>query len=130
MYAVLGAVLFFGWPIIEAVLLVLPTPDPAWFSAQFAKLVALVSSLPAAFKGDGKGSPQPGGAAAGYQQDFEQAPSGLQDDEDEDEDEEDVGGAALKGGLNYDSGEGEANELISLDSKPKKAVPKLKGPRK
>lgn len=27
--AVLGAVLYFGWPIIEAVLIMLPIPDPA-----------------------------------------------------------------------------------------------------
>ena len=40
-----------------------------------------------------------------------------------------MGRVELKSDLNYDSGEGEANELISLDSKPKKAVPKLRGPR-
>ena len=50
-------------------------------------------------------------------------------DNDDDEDEEDVGRVELKDTLNYDSDEREGNELISLDSKPKKAVPKLRGPR-
>jgi hypothetical protein len=29
MCSVLAAVLYFGWPIIEAILIVLPIPDPA-----------------------------------------------------------------------------------------------------
>lgn len=29
MWGVLGAVLYFGWPIIEAILIVLPIPDPS-----------------------------------------------------------------------------------------------------
>ena len=41
-----------------------------------------------------------------------------------------MGRVELKDTLNYDSDEREGNELISLDSQPKKDVPKLRKPRK
>jgi hypothetical protein len=129
MCSILAALLYFGWPIIEAILIALPIPDPIVVKEQFVKALMLLKSLPAAFSGNGeKNQDDRIGVASGYRQDFDQVPGSLQDDEDDDE--EDVGRVELKDSLNYDSDEREGNELISLDSQPKKNVPKLRQPRK
>ena len=130
MWSVLGAVCYFGWPIIEAILIVLPLPDPRFVKEYFYTAKTFLFSLPAAF--NSKQEPGPIGAAAGYREGFEQMPGGLHD---EDDDEEDVGRLGLSSDkLNYDSDEkedGEGNELISIDSSAqKKKVPKLRGPKK
>jgi hypothetical protein len=54
MWGVLGAVLYFGWPIIEAILIVLPIPDPSEIKTYLLNAVAMLKSLPAAFKGSEK----------------------------------------------------------------------------
>jgi hypothetical protein len=63
---VLAAVLYFGWPIIEAILIVMPIPDPQFVKQQIMKGVILLKSLPAALKGDGKKETETVGVASGY----------------------------------------------------------------
>jgi len=74
MLAVLGALCYYGWPIIEAVILLLPIPDPSDMKdtakTWFGKAVEFVKNIPAMVKGDGR-APTPG-----YSQQFEK-PGGL-----------------------------------------------------
>jgi len=135
MLAVLGALCYYGWPIIEAILLLLPIPDPSDMKASATKWCGVaytfVMSIPDMIKGDGR-APTPG-----YSQQFDK-PGGLQDEEDSgDDDEEDIGKDSTKqqNALDYDSDEkdepdnGANQELISLDGGNKrKKVPKLKKP--
>jgi hypothetical protein len=90
MWAVIGAVVYFGWPIIEAIIIVLPIPDPNGLKQPimgcFSKFFALIKSLPAAFTGPAKGNQMPATEIAGYKNDFETEPNSLLDDEDEEED--------------------------------------------
>jgi hypothetical protein len=132
------AVLYFGWPMIEVLILMTPFPDPAamkqglvdWaekFTTCFKDLFAGVSS-----------GEKP--AEAGYAQNFEQAPMNL---DEEDDDEEDVGrdvSNEIGKELSYDSDEAEPSseakmeneDLINLgdSSSNAKQVPKLRKPRK
>ena len=72
MWSVLGAVLYFGWPVIEAIILVLPIPDPKGAidkMKQYGMMaLALLKSLPAAFSGSDKDKER---LPPGYRQDFE-----------------------------------------------------------
>ena len=85
--AILGAVTYYGWPLIEAILIMLPLPDPAQMKLQimhwYEKLRSFVTRDPHLKKDS---------TAAGYQKDFELAPEVLNNGEDtEDDDEDDVG---------------------------------------
>lgn len=66
--AIIGALCYYGWPIIEAVLLLLPVPDPNEMKdtakKYFSQGVELVKNLPASVNGDGR-APTPG-----YSQEF------------------------------------------------------------
>jgi hypothetical protein len=131
-------VLYFGWPMIEVLILMTPLPDPAamkegctdWaekFTTCFKDLLGGLSS-----------GAKP--AEAGYAQNFEQAPMNM---DEEDDDEEDVGrdvSNEIGKELSYDSDEAEPSseskmeneDLINLgDSNSNaKQVPKLRKPRK
>lgn len=136
--AVIGALCYYGWPIIEAILLLLPIPDPTEMKDKakdwFGKAVEFAKNLPAMVKGETGRAPTPG-----YSQQFD-TPGGLQDEDDSgDDDEEDIGKdmAPQQNALDYDSDEkdeaadGAQQELISLDGGNKrKKVPKLKKPGK
>jgi hypothetical protein len=103
--------LYFGWPIVEAILIMLPIPDPKDVKD---KLSGLVSKSSSALK-----KPTAGKSAAGYSGNFNQAPESLGESDDED----DIGKAANirknNSALNYDSDEDkEGSELISLDGGP------------
>lgn len=137
--AIFSAVCYFGWPIIEAILLLTPIPDPSDLknkaSNLLAKGVETAKAVPGMFKGGGVDK-------SAYQQNFENVPGSL--DDEEDDDEEDIGKNALASNdLNYDSDEkddadaddGASTELISLDNNnnnkkqnQKKKVPKLRKP--
>jgi hypothetical protein len=137
MLAVMGALCYYGWPIIEAVLLLLPIPDPSEMKDKakdwFNKGVEFTKNLPAMVKGEGR-APTPG-----YSSQFA-TPGSLQDEEDSgDDDEEDIGKDMnpSQKALDYDSDEKDDNvdsaqhELISLDGgNSRKKVPKLKKPGK
>ena len=108
MWAILGCVLYFGWPIIEAIIIVLPIPDPMGLKQSIANkcsnIFALFKSLPAAVKGSSAGnSSKPMTETAGYKQDFETEPNSLMDDDD---DEEDIGRSNANK-LDYNSDEKE-----------------------
>jgi len=111
---------YFGWPIIEGIIILLPIPDPKLLKQHFSSLLikfkAVLASIPALFK---QGNAQ-SGAPAGYRQDFELAPGSLA--EEDDEEDFDIGKTTKKEILNYDSDEkNEGNELISLEkAQPKK----------
>jgi len=130
MWAVLGAVVYFGWPIIEAIIIVLPIPDPNGLKQPivkfFSKFLALIKSLPAAFTGPGKKNEMPGTEIAGYKNDFETEPNSLLDDDDEEEDIGRTGGNKL----DYNSDEKDEEVMIAPVQKRGKDVPKLKKPNK
>jgi hypothetical protein len=65
MVAVLSAICYYGWPVIEAVLLLLPIPDPSELKTKAqeygSKAVELVKSVPAMVSGDDAArAPAPG----------------------------------------------------------------------
>jgi len=82
---ILLAICYYGWPIIEGIIILLPLPDPKGLkqsSTSFiTKFLAGLKSVPAIFK---SGNPQ-SGAPAGYRQDFEMAPGNLAEEDDDDE---------------------------------------------
>ena len=135
---ILSAVLYFAWPIIEAIWLLSPLPElPAGdiktkATSLLTSLLGALKKIPELFSGGGPDRQQ-------YQQNFGDAPGTL--DGESDDDEEDVGQDPSKN-LNYDSDEkeetgddGASTELISLDNssggkpKEKKKVPKLRKPK-
>ena len=139
MMAVIGAVLYFAWPIIEALWLLTPLPElpqgdiKTKITQLLSQLLEALKMIPALLQGGG------GPNRKEYQQNFGDAPGTL--DGESDEDEEDIGQDPKSKNLNYDSDEkeetgddGASTELISLDSgngKPKerKKVPKLRKPQ-
>jgi len=120
--AVFAAVFYFGWPIIEAILITLPLPDPKHAKEQLMVWLTKVrvflgGVIPQLAPGQKK-------EREGYLQDFEMAPGSYAEDDDED-DSNDIGQKAGFGedNLNYDSDEkaeeAESSELIALDTLPK-----------
>lgn len=119
---VFAAVIYFGWPIIEAILIMLPIPDPKIVKNYITDWLTKARA----------GIPKKDREMGGYTKDFESAPGGF--NEQSDDDTEDVG-KNFKDSLNYDSDgkmEGHESELIQLDAlpKPSKPVPRLKKPQK
>lgn len=104
--AVFAAVFYFGWPIIEAILITMPLPDPKnvketlsqWLTMAKGKLSGGITHMIA--KSQKKKEQE------GYLQDFEQAPASYAQDGSDDDDSEDVGRTAgFEDRLNYDSDE-------------------------
>ena len=79
------AICYFGWPIIEGIIILLPLPDPKILKQQLGSLLikfkAILASIPALFKSGNAQS----GAPAGYRQDFELAPGSLAEEDDEED---------------------------------------------
>ena len=88
MMALVGAVVYFAWPIIEALWLLTPLPElPAGdiktkVTSLLTSLLALLKSIPDLLKGGGPDRKE-------YQQNFGDAPGTL--DGESDDDEEDIG---------------------------------------
>ena len=139
MIAICSGVLYYGWPVIEAILIMLPIPDPKdikektmyYSMATWHKLKSLFNKGASSFQGDN--------SQLGYQKDFETSvpDAFLQNDDEEDEenDIEDVGKRPFEETLNYDSDEkdSDGNKMINLEELPKpekKKVPKIKKPSK
>ena len=135
---IVGLIFYYGWPIIEAIIMVLPIGDT--FS-KLAGLIApvtgflssLVTSQPRGQQSSSSNSNQ------NYSSGLANAPGSYMDD---DSDDEDVGKAitSTKKPLDYDSDEkdddnevgtsGGGNELIDLGgSKAAGNIPKLSGPK-
>jgi len=138
MTAIFAAILYIGWPIIEAVLILLPIPDPTETKDRLVgglkSASAFLVNIPKMISG-GAAKDKSGDNGKGYEQNFDNVPGSLADEDDEDE--EDIGKdfAANRRDLNYDSDEKDLEndnadgELIALDSTPtRKAVPKLRKP--
>jgi hypothetical protein len=118
-YLIIGLALYYGWPIIEAIVILLPIPDPKEiFSKVKGILVGTFQSASSSLKPAQKKGP-------GYASNFNHAPETLGDSDDEDE----LGATPQLGpkkkapknnsGLSYgDSDEDEEKEgsqLITLD---------------
>lgn len=85
MLGVIGALCYYGWPVIEAVLLLMPIPDPRDMKEKAKEYGTQAVDYLKGLTGKGERSaPRPG-----YDQAFN-APGSLQDDDDDD-DEEDIG---------------------------------------
>lgn len=127
-----SVVCYLGWPIVEALLLLTPIPDPTNLKNKAGNFASsgfnFVKSIPGMLQGDAPDR-------AAYQQNFDNAPGNMEDEEDDEE--EDIGRNAAANDLNYDSdekdetGDGDNTELISLDKQQnsKKKVPKLRKPK-
>lgn len=127
--AIFGAVAWFGWPIIEAILILLPIPDPSSMQDQAKELLATVQGKLSGLMKSAQGAAQSSSAPKDYRADFENAPVSYADDDDE---EEDIG-KEMNRDLTFDSDEegveDGSNELINLDkAEQKKPVPKLRKP--
>ncbi len=118
-YLVIGLALYYGWPIIEGIVIILPIPDPKEILQKVKSiLLGTFQSAQSSLKPPQKKGP-------GYASNFNQAPETLGDSDDED----DIGRTPQLGpkkkapknnsGLSYgDSDEDEEKEgtqLITLD---------------
>lgn len=96
---ILSAFCYLGWPIIEAILLLTPIPDPSDLKNKAGgylnKGIEFVKGIPTMLQGDGS-------SRQAYQSGFD-APDGMEDEEDDDE--EDIGKAQNQNNLDYDSDE-------------------------
>lgn len=100
------AACYFGWEYIEAILVLLPIPDPTIVSQQMRHYCGLLAGV---FSKSAKKLPGKDHGPAemtGYSQNFDGAPVSMKDNEDEEDDEEDVGRHRDNAkDLNYDSDE-------------------------
>ena len=126
-----AAILYYGWPYIEGILLTLPIPDPKDYKEKVMGLFKRAKQQKGATTGK---KPQP--KAQGYQEGFNQAPESLEEEEDDEDD--DIGrpiNIQKNGKLNYDSDDEKhmENELINLDrdrsSTAADNIPKLSKPQ-
>lgn len=100
--------LYYGWPIVEAILLMLPIPDP---KEQIEKVKNLAGSAAGAVSGlipSKSGS----GDMPGYQSNLESAPEAYLEGDDSDEETK----PADKRPLSYDSDEKNDEELIGIST--------------
>jgi hypothetical protein len=139
--AVIAAALYYGWPIIEAVILVLPIPDPKDSIDRVKNAANNASDMVQGALAKSRAPPAinvPGD----YSQNLEAQPDAFMEDDDNSDD--DIG---KNTGLNYDSDEkndeeqvdtGSGSELIDLggssensklnQKKSAPKIPKLSGP--
>jgi hypothetical protein len=123
---IVAAILYFGWPLFEAVLIALPIPDPKDVKDKVKNLM----------KSDPNRKGQSSIKKDQYTKNFNQAPECLG----ESSDEEDTGKGNSNQKLRYDSDEDKLgdNELINLDGNSSSSrdrtntaaseIPKLKRP--
>jgi hypothetical protein len=105
--------LYYGYPLIEACLLILPIPDPKDVKENIKAIFFSVKEE---------------NVKKGYKEGFGEAPETLGD---EDDDEDDVGKpmTSQKKDISYDSDEDKSGaELIDLDGGSSKEVPKISKP--
>lgn len=131
MLIILAVVCYYGWPIIQTIIVLSPIPDPSDLKNRASGVFTKIKG-----KLTGNSEQRPNNEA--YQSNFDKAPDVLGDGSDDDE--EDIGrDFSQKKDLNYDSdekeefGNSEQMELVSLDTRKKneptkKNVPKLKKP--
>ena len=131
MVVILAVVCYYGWPIIQTMIVLSPIPDPSDVKNRAS---GMLRSLRGKLGGAGEAA-RPSNES--YQSNFDKAPDMHGDGSDDDE--EDIGrDFSQKKDLNYDSdekdeyGHSDQTELVSLDTRKnepaKKHVPKLKKP--
>lgn len=141
---IIVGVFYYGWPIIEAIILVLPIPDPKDLIDKIKGLIAPITNILSMFlTTQPRGPPQ---SHSNYQSGLNNAPASFIEEDDDSDD--DVGKPSLGNtkNIDYDSddkgdeemvgvgGVGGANELIDLGgdstSSAATSIPKLSGPKK
>jgi len=146
---------YYGWPIVEAIILILPLPDPKESLEYFYSIIGSVTGI---FTGILGGSSSTGASAPGYSSNLEAQPDAFMGDEEDDSDD-DIGSkpsdfAGRAGTLDYSSdekvdidvdedddddeteasGAAGSTELIDLNADEERSyggasnVPKLSGP--
>lgn len=110
------AILYYGWPIIEAVILVLPIPDP---KDQIEKVKAAAGSAADFVQGSISGPPARQASGFGghdYSANLDQQPEAFMAGDDDSD--EDIGGKPAgpdaSEGLDYDSDEKNDEELVAV----------------
>ena len=104
---IMGAIFYFGWPFIEALLIILPIPDPKEYKDKLMGLFTRTEKKTTTGSHRELKNRKPQGKAEGYAEGFSEAPQSLEEEEDDDE-EDDVGrpiNLKDKKNLNYDSDE-------------------------
>ena len=137
------ACLYYGWPIIEAILLVLPIPDP---KESLNKVKSFASSATGIFSGVLTSKPRnrQNFQQSGYQSNLEQAPDAyIEEDDDSDNDiGKPTSGSNIKKTLDYDSDDKNDEEAVDIKGntelidlgaptstqKSAKNIPRLSGP--
>lgn len=76
LFAVVGALLYYGWPVVEAIIIKLPIPDPKDMKERVQSIVSGIKD-----KVPNKSE---------YNQGFVNAPQSLMDDDDDEEDDEGI----------------------------------------
>ena len=117
MIAIAGLALYFGWPIIEAIIILLPIPDPKEIVEKLRSFFTQAVSTSPSRKASAQAKKE------NYTGNFKQAPETLTDDDEED----DIGrpptvvskrNSKKKQGLSYGDSEDEEKDgsaLINLD---------------
>jgi len=157
-YAIIAACVYYGWPIIEAIYIILPIPDNfgdtlsgIWSTIisipVLGEILNLISSFVMVFFGNGGSNNSRSSVPAGYAQadktgNIESQPDGFMNDEDDSD--EDIGKQNANQNdivLNADSDEGNDDDLINTMSteladfgtddtnKAASNIPKLSGPK-
>ncbi len=111
---VIALALYYGWPVIEALLIILPIPDPKTVIEKgksiFASVLLSAASL-ASRDNQSPAQPKPSTKGPGYASNFNQAPDTLGESDEED----DVGKvpklrAKRSGGLSYGDSDDEEKD--------------------
>jgi len=114
--AIIGACLYYGWPIIEAVILVLPIPDPKDSLEKVKSMAGSATDFVKDSIGGGGASARPSGGHD-YSANLDQQPEAfMAGDDDSDEDIGKPANADTKDsvGLDYDSDERNDDELVAV----------------
>jgi len=104
--ALLAAIFYYGWPIIEAIILILPIPDPQNSINQVKNAASAAGGMVQGAMSSNRGPPASGGMHSQYSSNLEAQPEAFMEDDNSDED------IGKPNTLDYDSGDGNDEELL------------------
>jgi hypothetical protein len=107
---IIAILLYYGWPVVEAILLMLPIPDPKEQIEKVKNLASGATGMIGNLIPQGSAS---SGAAPGYQSNLDSAPEAYLEGDDSDEE---TAKPMDKRPLSYDSDEKNDDELIGISS--------------
>lgn len=107
--ALLAGILYYGWPIIEAILLVLPIPDPKDSISRVKSAASAAGGMVNSAMSSNRGPHQNTHRHAEYSSNLDAQPEAFIEDDDNSDD--DVG-KPMNSGLNYDSDDKNDEELV------------------